>query len=199
MSNLSDEFYARFRDLYDEYILVKKATILLENLDLNHKIHIAPLNQLRSGLDHAFKASVVEEKQFLHEMIEMRSHVRRAGYDAFELLSSILSLTILGKIKWISNKALVTVFPEYYTNISPRLIKLQLKLAEIRTDKNHFDNPFSQYLTEISELIDIYTKVISIIPALKEYDRKMYLSKAITYIITFVIGVTVGIIVAKFK
>jgi hypothetical protein len=199
MSNLSEEFYNAFRNLYDEYILVKKATILLENLDPKHKIHIAPLNQLRSGFDHAFKASVVDEKQFQHEIIEMQSHVRRAGYDAFELLSSILAQSVIGKIKWVSNKALEIVFPEYYTSISPQLTNLQVKLAEIRTDKDHFNNPFNQYLTEIVSLIEIYKKVSSMIPALKEYDRKQLLSKIITYGLTLISGIVIGIIVAKFK
>jgi hypothetical protein len=185
--------------LYDEYILVKKVTILLENLDPKHKIHIAPLNQLRSGFDHAFKSSLVDEKQFQHEIIEMQSHVRRAGYDAFELLSSILAQSVIGKIKWISNKALETVFPEYYTNISAQLTNLQVKLAEIRTDKNHFNNPFNQYLTEIVSLIEIYKKVTSMIPALKEYDRKQLLSKIITYGLTLISGIIIGIAVAKFK
>jgi len=195
MSNLPEDFYNSFRELYEEYILVKKATILLENLDPAHKIFIAPLNQLRSGFDHAFKASVVDEKQFRHELIEMQSHVRRAGYDAFELLSSVLSQSILKKLRRISNKALDTVFPEYYTSIVPQLTNLQVRLAEIRTDKNHFNKPFKQYLIEISSLIEVYKKVSSMIPSLREYDRKLVLSKVLYYAITLIIGILIGLVI----
>ncbi len=199
MSNFPQEFYDAFNKLFEEYTQVKKAIILLENLDPKHKIHIAPLNQLRSGLDHAFKASIIKDDQFQHELIEMQGHVRRAGYDAFELLASVLGQTIIRKIKWISNKALETVFPEYYTSISPQLTNLQVRLAEIRTEKNHFNQPFKQYMQEISSIITIYKKVVSMIPSLKQYDRKRFFAKAISYGITLSSGVAIGLIVAKYS
>ena len=179
MTNNPEDFYKSFEKLFSEYEQVKKSIILLENLDKKHKVHIAPLNQLRSALDHAFKASVVEGDQFKHELIEMREHVRRAGYDSFEILASILGMTIVNKLRWFSNKALETVFPEYYTNISPRLTNIQVKLAEIRTEKNHHNKPFQQYIAEISSIIEILNKVNSMIPALKQYDRKRIFGKEI--------------------
>jgi hypothetical protein len=196
MNDFPTEFYDNFKELFDEYVQVKKAIILLENLDKNHKIHIAPLNQLRSGLDHAFKASVVEGAQFKHEIIEMREHIRRAGYDAFELLASILGLTIVNKLKWVSNKALETVFPEYYTTISSQLINIQVRLAEIRTDKNHFESPFTQYMKEITSIIEIYKKVQSKIPVLREYDRKRIFGKIVSIIISIGVGVIIGLLIS---
>lgn len=168
-----EKFTEHFKALYEEYKYVKKAIILAENLDPEKKILIAPLNQLRSALDHAFKATVIDnEEQIGHELNEFREHVRRAGYDSFELLSSIIGLTIVDKIKKYSNKSITTVFPDYYSNIRPLLIQMQSDMAEIRSDKNSYNEPFLGYITKLNSLIDSLKKIDAMLPALEEFERK---------------------------
>jgi hypothetical protein len=57
MSDPSKDFYSKLVELYDLYEKVKGAVILAENIHERRKVSIAPLNQLRSALDHIFKAA----------------------------------------------------------------------------------------------------------------------------------------------
>ncbi|MDA3779696.1 MAG: hypothetical protein PF487_05650 [Bacteroidales bacterium] len=173
MKSFPEKFVEHFKALYEEYKYVKKAIILAENLDPEKKILIAPLNQLRSALDHAFKATVIDnEEQIGHELNEFREHVRRAGYDAFELLSSIIGLTIVDKVKRYSNKTITNVFPDYYSSIRPLLIQMQSDMAEIRSDKNNYNQPFLNYITKLNLLIDSLKRIDSMLPGLEEFEQK---------------------------
>jgi len=173
MKSFPEKFVEHFSSLYEEYKYVKKAIILAENLDPDRKILIAPLNQLRSALDHAFKATVITDKEQIgHELNEFREHVRRAGYDAFEVLSSILGLIVINEVKKYSNKALSTTFPDYYTTIKPQLIQMKSEIAEIRSDKDNHKKPFINYIKQLNVLIEILKKMDSMIPSLEEFERK---------------------------
>ncbi|MCX6249379.1 MAG: hypothetical protein NTX61_01375 [Bacteroidetes bacterium] len=84
-------FYSRVSGLYTDYVKVKEAIISAENLNPEKRVYIAPLNQLRSALDHILKASVAETKESIeYELVEAKSHINRAGYDAFEITATNL-------------------------------------------------------------------------------------------------------------
>ena len=108
--------YDSLAELYDLYDKVRQAIILVENFDQERKMYIAPINQLRSALDHIFKAvsSAKDEEHSAYELKEAKEHLDRAGYDALELLAANLGMNIIEKVSQYDNKALTAVFPEYF-------------------------------------------------------------------------------------
>ncbi len=106
--------YDSLAELYDLYDKVRQAIILVENFDQERKMYIAPINQLRSALDHIFKAvsSAKDEEHSAYELKEAKEHLDRAGYDALELLAANLGMNIIEKVSQYDNKALTSVFPE---------------------------------------------------------------------------------------
>lgn len=208
MSQRSEDFFAHFKDLYEEYVLVKKSVILAENLDPENKIYIAPLNQLRSALDHAFKATVVPADQVQHELNEFREHVRRAGYDSFEIVISNRSLQIINSLKNYPTETLNAVFPEYYKTIRPTIEDIRNEVAEIRSDKDHHKKPFNEYMIKINTLNGMYKQVFNVLPGLDEYEAKrkkkqwrsnfvQYSSKIIPVVIAFGLGLLANIFMGR--
>ena len=47
--------FDKLEELFSLYEKVRQAVVLSENFNKERKIHIAPINQMRSALDHIFK------------------------------------------------------------------------------------------------------------------------------------------------
>ena len=48
--------FDKLEELFSLYEKVRQAIVLSENFNKERKMHIAPINQMRSTLDHIFKA-----------------------------------------------------------------------------------------------------------------------------------------------
>ncbi len=136
-------------------------------------MYIAPINQLRSALDHIFKA-VNSEEQSEYELKEAKEHLDRAGYDALELLAANLGEQIIKKLNGYSANTIATIFPTYYSEIKPKLTDIKQVVAHLRTEKKiSAEKTFSAYFDQITELIDMDKTIDRFIPSLAEYEQKV--------------------------
>lgn len=174
-SNYKQACYDGLAELYELYDKVRQAVILVENFDKERKMYIAPINQLRSALDHIFKAVACAEnnEQSTYELKEAKEHLDRAGYDALELLAANLGTTIIDKVAQYDNKALTSVFPAYFTTIKPKITDIKNVVANLRSEKKvDSEKSFSAYFDQITELIDLDKQVDIMIPSLEEFKQK---------------------------
>jgi len=171
---MEDSFYNKLSELLPLYEKVKLAILLTENFDEKREMYVAPMNQLRSALDHIFKAVSVEKPENCsYELKEAEEHMTRAGYDALELLAGSSGTSIINKLQPYDTETLTKIYPEYFTRIKPKIIEIQQGIAERRMErKADLDKSFSAYFNEIAELVQISTAVDRIIPSLQEYSDK---------------------------
>ena len=91
-------FFRKLSDVKLLYENVKYAVILSENFDPDREFYVATSNQMRSALDHIFKAMEGDGKRMAYELKEAEEHLSRAGYDTYEILASNLCLHISEKM-----------------------------------------------------------------------------------------------------
>lgn len=143
-------FFNQLKELSTLYGKVKLAVILTETLDKEHKMYIAPINQLRCALDHVFVGiNQTNDEQTAYELKEVKEHLTRAGYDALELLTTIIGEQIIDSLHKYDTETLSTVFPDYYKKIKPKLSNCQNVVAKLRTEKKTIPkNRFSNILNK---------------------------------------------------
>ncbi len=176
MSIDSEKYFKKIKELFSLYERVKLCIIYAENFDPKDELYIAPINQLRSSLDHFFKAAAYPSDMD-YELKEAQEHLDRAGYDAFEIMASNLGNILIDKLDKYSTSTLTKVFPEYYSIIKPKLIEIRAKIAEIRKRKKNsetgIDYAFSSYFDEVLKLLEFNKQADYHIPSLEEYIYKM--------------------------
>ena len=158
----------QLNELYNE---VKSAIIYAEAFDPKREFYLAPQNQLRSALDHLFKA-VASEKNVTEEIEKAREHLNRAGYDALEVLSGNVGGNIQEKMIQYQIGAISEIFPDYYRVLRPEVTNIKLKIAQLRTGPMGSKGSFSDYQGYIEALLDINNKVESMLPSLEDYGRR---------------------------
>jgi hypothetical protein len=174
-NNYKVSFYDKISQLFPLYEGVKSAIILCENFDEERQMYIAPINQLRSALDHIFKSVNIanDNSSCDYELKEAKEHMERAGYDALELLAGSLGASIIEKLKVYDTDTLTTIFPKYYTEIKPTITEVKQIIATLRTErKTNAEKSFDAYFSEIRKMIDINKSVDIMIPSLQEYSGK---------------------------
>jgi hypothetical protein len=180
MIDMEKDFYGKLKNLCATYEQVKSAIILVENFDEERRMYIAPINQLRSALDHIFKAVCIaqETENCDYELKEAKEHMERAGYDALELLAGSLGVSIGEKLKPYDTETLTAVFPDYYTLIKPEIIEIKKKVAEFRLErKTDSEKTFLAYFEEIKELVEFNKLIDRMIPSLQDYSDKKAIEK----------------------
>lgn len=199
MSSTEIEFFNKIKELYELYEKVKLAIIYAENFDPAQELYLAPLNQLRSALDHIFKA-VAHPDDLEYELKEAKEHLDRAGYDAFEVLASNLGIILIEKLNGYSTDNLATVFPYYYKTIKPDLIGIKIKLGEIRKRKKDSilgsDEPFSSYFDQIQKLLEYNELADKMIPSLEEFQQKKKKEKFKERVYNFLIAGVISSIIS---
>lgn len=192
-------YFDNLNEISSLYTKVRDAVILVENFDRNRDMYIAPLNQLRSALDHVFKAiscAKDDEPRSTYELKEAKEHLDRAGYDALELLAGSLGNGIIDKLSKYETATLSAVFPEYYQVIKPKLTTIKEIVAVIRSEKKgDAEKSFLAYFDQITEMVEIDKEVDKMIPSLEKYDhkRKMEESKSnVKQTIIAIVGALIG-------
>lgn len=201
MSNIPEKFFDKVKELYTTYEKVKLAIIYTENFDPKRELYIAPINQLRSTLDHLFKA-VAHTDDIDYELKEAQEHLDRAGFDAFEILASNLGIIIYDKLKNYSTETLTAVFPDYYKTIRPKIVDIQTKLGEIRKSKknslNGINVSFTSYFEQIEILLEFNKIVDCTIPAIEEYQKKRRRERLFNFIITGILSAVISGLIVYF-
>ena len=184
-------FYRRLSEVRQLYEKVKYAVILSENFDPEREFYVATSNQMRSALDHIFKAMEGDEKSMAYELKEAEEHLDRAGYDTYEILVSNLCLNISYKMDGYSASVISHVFPEYYKEIKPAISHIKIETGKLRTDKKeNIDFTFDEYAQCADELVRFDEWVDVMIPAMEEFrkyeKRKNWKYWALTILIAFI-------------
>ncbi len=190
--------FNKLEELFPLYDKVRQAVILLENFNEERKMYIAPINQLRSALDHLFKAINICDnfEQCEYELREAKEHLDRAGYDTMELLAANIGITIVEKLKKYDTKTITEVFPYYFTTIKPQLTDIKGIVASLRSNKKiDSDKSFSAYFDHIYVLINIDKKVDTMIPSLEEYEKKKKKERLKTWVISILSSIISGLLV----
>ena len=190
--------FNKLEELFSLYDKVRQSVILLENFNEEQKMYIAPINQLRSALDHIFKAINIcdDFEQCEYELREAKEHLDRAGYDTMELLAANIGITIVEKLKRYDTKTITEVFPYYFTTIKPQLTDIKGIVASLRSNKKiDSDKSFSTYFDQIYILINIDKKVDTVIPSLEEYEKKKKKERLKTWIISILSSIISGLLV----
>ena len=190
--------FNKLEELFSLYDKVRQSVILLENFNEEQKMYIAPINQLRSALDHIFKAINIcdDFEQCEYELREAKEHLDRAGYDTMELLAANIGITIVEKLKRYDTKTITEVFPYYFTTIKPQLTDIKGIVASLRSNKKiDSDKSFSTYFDQIYILINIDKKVDTMIPSLEEFEKKKKKERLKTWIISILSSVISGLLV----
>jgi len=196
---MKEDFYDKLKELCSLYEKVKLSILLVENFDEKREMYIAPINQLRSTLDHIFKAIYIahETEKCDYELKEAKEHMARAGYDALELLAGELGTSIVYKLQPYDTETLTNVFSVYYTEIKPKITEIQESVAKRRMErKTDADGSFHAYFDEIMELVEINKSVDKTIPSLQEYHDKRRSEKQKTKRNTVYWGIIIGVVSA---
>jgi len=169
---MEELFYKNLIGLFPLYERVKSAMLLLENFDEQREMYVAPINQLRSALDHIFNAAIAKEVENCdYELKEAKEHLIRAGYDALELFAGSCGASVCSKLNPYDTETLTNVFPEYFTEVKPKISEIQQIVAQLRMGRKiDSDDTFFSSLDLITDLITINTKVDKRIPALQNYS-----------------------------
>jgi hypothetical protein len=172
---MDNNFNDKLISLLPLYEKVRASMIMLENFDEKRQVYIAPINQIRNALDHVFNAVRYsnEPETCNYELKEVKEHLGRAGYDSLDLLASSLGVAIITKLESYELDVIVTVFPDYYTKIKPKITELQTYIAESRSKRNlSCEKYFSDYLDNIKQLKEINKEIDMRIPSLVEFRDK---------------------------
>ena len=200
-------FYKKLSDLKELYEKVKYAIILSENFDPEQKFSVAPCNQLRSALDHIFKAIDSDEETMEYEIKEAKEHLVRAGYDVYEILASNMSYAnILKKMDKYPPNIVSIIFPEYYKKIKFAISNIQIDIAKLRKNKmKSIDMSFEKYMKNIEEIIGFDKQINEKIPALelaledhKKHDKRQKLKYWAGTILLAIIMAVISLIVNKY-
>ena len=168
-------FIKLLKELHDLYVESKRAIILLENYNREQKTFIAPLNEMRNALDHIMKMVLnKDDEKIVYEQYRgAKSHIRRAGYDAFELLCISHTNYIKETLKEFLPSDISNGFPQYYAEVKPKIHEIQGKTAEYRERKEkqrlekeeiiddavvEKDDHVYEYYFEAYECLDSYVK-----------------------------------------
>ncbi len=187
--------------LYDD---VKTLILLNENIDVDHKIQIASLNELRNAFDHLMRA-VLNPEVIDKEIDYATDHLCRAGFDCYELIATNIGKSIIDIINEYRSSMISSVFPRYYQVIRHRLFESRSEIADIRkrrrSNSTKKKESFKEYDNKIKELQEYYKELLDIRPDLDRAQSKSLKSKWLDRIITLMIGIvltTLGFILSNF-
>ena len=186
-----ESFYNSVFQLYELYEATKYAIICAENFDPQRELYLAPLNQLRSALDHIFRA-VANEENTENEIREVKEHMNRAGYDALEILAGNIGYSILEKMKPYRASVISAIFLDYYKVICPKITDIKINIAEIRMRPKDSETSFLYYLADIKTLLSFDKLVSSMIPSLEDFSRREKREK----IFNLILKITIPLVAA---
>ncbi len=184
----------KLEEVAKHYMTAKKHLLFSETYF--QKISLGVINEFRNSYDHLIRG-IVEKRE--EEFDKSISHLRRAAYDACELISLDATRAIHEKISKYNTTIITKVLPEYYSDIYPRLSSIQKEIS-IEREKN--DNLFkdgehlAKYTNLYDQLINIDKKISRAIIGMEEYKKQLNQEKKQENRKNILINIVVGIIAA---
>lgn len=198
MDTINQNFLNRFKELFELYKTVKSYILLSE--EVTGKLVAASVNELRAVLDHLFKSfyftnEVLDVDKQEAEIYKAFRHLKRAGYDALE----VIALYKLPEIKSILNNysvdTITTGYSDYYTKDRKALSKIEKQLAK---DRDGIDGAtfFDDFEILITKLLEIDDRISDVVPTLNEIKQKIKKNSNRKVIKNVIVGVVIGLSVS---
>jgi hypothetical protein len=198
MPAMQSLFADRLDAIKNLYIRVKEAIILLEKSNKGGYTFIGTHNEVRNAFDHVMKMVAgrddknIVEKQYL----SAKSHLLRAGYDAYELLCASHILYIADTLSVYKASDINSGFPEYYKNdVKGKIEQVKKDLTSYRVehsvvsnekrmlthvlDANHdaseaekAEQRYSQYFNSFEQLSGYSRSIEQHIPAISDFRNE---------------------------
>jgi len=178
MQDNSKEFNEFFKETYLLFRKVATYTAYLEKLDANY-VNIAAINEIRGVLFHLY--GYLDEKQANKEFIaanyiEAKEHLIRAYFDLFSGICTVITDIISNYGEIYSIEVITTLYPDYYTLVTPELFRLFEKISKARATRRLEVEPLShldEYDKIINQLKDWHTTLLSLIPAFEKKKQEI--------------------------
>ena len=188
-------FYDRINGLLPLYETVKDLVIKIETFDEKEEVYVAPMNEMRSTLDHIFRAIKYSNNQTKCDeaLIGAKEHLERAAYDSYDLLAKILGKQVKTKTAPYDLDALNASLPEYFHEIKPKIHEIQMKIISLRKIRDLRNETYlSTYDDMIIQLWNMNTLIDSRISSLVEYQEKKKREKKKERFWQYLIGPVIG-------
>ncbi len=104
----------KLQEIAKHYLTAKEHLLFSENR--YQKISLGVINEFRNSYDHLIKGIVKKDKEEFDKSI---SHLRRAAYDACEIISIDVTKSIYKKISKYNTDVITVVLPDYFNKIYP--------------------------------------------------------------------------------
>jgi predicted ribosome quality control (RQC) complex YloA/Tae2 family protein len=195
MSDQASRLLSSLSELLTIYQEAKKVVKIYETKSPSKKLPSSALNELRNCLDHIMRSIENPDRQD-HEINEAKEHTYRVFYDTVELLcidcvESISSIMSKYEIHVISE-----AFPDYYTQIKPKLLEFQDQLSKKLVQKNIDPKTNNKALGDFEELVSDFNRMqaqvhgkINELEATRK-RRKRFFTKEV--IVSLIVGFVTG-------
>jgi hypothetical protein len=161
MAAQQEYFIKKLDEVTEQYLLTKEVIIFLEKYNRGNNSYLGPHNEVRNAYDHVMKMVISRgnTSEMEQQYIGAKSHLLRAGYDAYELLCSNCIAYINDTIKHFKPSDIKNGFPEYYSNgMRANIIEIQKELTGYRMRhpvENNVQDLGKHEVTEVHDASDL--------------------------------------------
>jgi len=157
------------------YNLVKRYSILIEEILPKNKAPLHPANELKSLVFHLYK--IAESPIDVDENItEAKEHLCRAFYDSHTLLFSIYIKRITSLLLPYKENIVDKAFPDYRNIIRPAIRELQDSLYNLRSNRNTditiINTNLKEYQLQIATLAKFEEIIERTRPVINKFQKK---------------------------
>jgi len=172
------------RQLAELYIVVKETIIFFEEVNPDQKTDIQPINELRNAFDHLMRATAVRtglkkeenpDDYICKQLDKSYGHVYRAGYDTVDFLCLTLKGYISKALNGYHTNSIREAIPEYYSEIKPKITKLENEITKYRSKKDVGENNHERLLNYIAvarDLGNLRARIDAAIPSILELEAQ---------------------------
>lgn len=168
-----------WEEIFNLYNTIKLLYALCEETDELLYTNLQPLNEFRASLDHLMRVVAIEhleeykDKNAKDEITKLKSHLRRAFFDIFDMLSINYRNKIIDSLEIYSPDEISKVLPDYYSIMRPYIEEITVKVSALRTQKrfNESDS-IDEYTDIIQKLQNYYKDILNAIPSLNDIHNK---------------------------
>lgn len=206
-----------YKQLIAFYFRIKKLVAAAEREDLEQRISISAINELRSAFDHVMRTQgliygIVEQANIRQEsglepseyckmnLDKAYGHLYRAGYDAYDTISIRLIDEIENMLKRISRRTLHSVMKDATSRIAKPYLEAKSLFVEakIRKDvesRDQEERQFRIYEDANLALCSIRDLILEDMDELVRYQNEARATKIWDMIIALIIAFIVGVLV----
>ena len=195
-----------WRQLVEFFNEIKWLYALCEETDPDLCTNLQPLNEFRAALDHLMRIVAIEnlpeygDKDPVEEARKLTSHLRRAFFDVCDMLSINYRNRIVDLLEKFSVDTINSALPTYYSDIKPRIFKIDEEIAALRTETrvNVSDEleAVTAYAGIVEEMRNYHATVVGAMPSLSEIHKKTARKNLFTQWIIPIGAIVVAILVA---